>query len=307
MRLEWKTDDDAVKTINRMGIEWELATVSISSIDVKTSRHNHARKKAIIETNVDDYADAMDRGDVFPRIVLARVDGGKQWIVAGGNHRIAAAIKAGATEVDAYTIECDKSLFSILCPALNLYVGQREDRSVRIAQAADAVARLGVTQKQAAEDYRVPVSSVNHAVTEAKVVISAAKLGIKADDLPSSFLRAISPVEGDSVLLPLAVELAKTKLNCEEIRSAVSQARKMPTEADRVCVLKEKIQAAKKITLSGRIQTQPTRARIMRCVTILEKAISDGVTFTQLQITKSEAIEIINKMHSWKARLLDAE
>jgi hypothetical protein len=109
------------------------------------------------------------------------------------------------------------------------------------------------------------------------------------------------------VLLPLAVELAKTKLNCEEIRSAVSQARKMPTEADRVCVLKEKIQAAKKITLSGRIQTQPTRARIMRCVTILEKAISDGVTFTQLQITKSEAIEIINKMHSWKARLLDAE
>lgn len=306
MRLNWKNDDDAISTINRMGIAWSIVTVPISAIDVKTSRHNHARKTAIITTNVDDYADAMDRGDVFPKIVIARVDGAHQWLVAGGNHRLAAAIKNGATEIDAIAVECDKGLFSLLCPALNLYVGQREDRSVRVSQAADAVMRLGITQKQAAEEYRVPAQSVSNAICEARAVVSAARLGIKADGLSPALLRSVAVVESDSVLLPLAIELARTKLGSDEVRSAVSEAKKLPTEADRVAMLKEKIQTAKKITLSGRVQTQATRSRIMRCVTILEKTAVENVALSQLQITMNEAAAIAVKLNAIVQHLKNA-
>lgn len=307
MRLNWKNDDDAINTLNRMGVSWSLKTVAVSEIDVRTSRHNHARKKAIIDGNVDDYADAMDRGDVFPKIVIARVDGGKQWLVAGGNHRLAAAIKLGIPEIDAIVVECDSSMFSLICPALNLYVGQREDRSVRVGQAADAVLRLGITHKQAADEYRVPPASVSHAVNERKIVVAAAKIGIRIDDMTSSALRSIAPLESDAVLLPLAIELAKTKLNTEEVRATVSEARKLPTEADRVAMLREKIQAAKKITISGRIQTQPTRTRIMRCVTTLEKAIMNGTTLSQMQVTEDEAKVISQKLTAMSKYVSDAE
>jgi hypothetical protein len=307
MRLEWETDDNATRTIRRAGLKWVPKTVSVAEIDVKTSRHNHARKQAIIDANVDDYADAMSQGDVFPKIVLAKIDGGSKFIVAGGNHRLAAAIKIGVTEIDVMVVECSSAMFSLLCPALNLYVGQREDRSVRVSQAADAVVRLGISQKQAAQEYKVPVASVSHAVAEARVIVSAARLGIKADTLPTSYLRVIVPVESDATLLPLAIELSKTKLNTEEVRRVVSEARKLPTEADRVAMLKEKIEDAKKITLSGRIPTQPTRSKVMRCVTTLENTIIKGMTLSSLQITRSEALEIARKLEQMATSLLDAK
>ena len=307
MRLEWETDQNAMRTIQRTGLKWSPKTVSVTEIDVKTSRHNHARKQAIIETNVDDYADSMSQGDVFPKIVLARIDGAGKFLVAGGNHRLAAAIKIGATEIDAMVVECDHAMFSLLCPALNLYVGQREDRSVRVLQAADAVARLGISHKQAAKEYKVPVSSVSTAVGEAKVIISAARLGIKADTLPSSYLRVITSVESDATLLPLAIELARTKLNTDEVRAVISEARKLPTEADRVAMLNEKIQDAKRITLSGRIPTQPTRSKVMRCVTTLENTIATGVTLSNLQITPGEAAEIAVKLRKMAAILMVAK
>ena len=147
MRIKWKNDEDAIVTVNRIGLKWSYATVPASNIDEKRSKHNHARKTAIIQQNVEDYADAMERGDVFPMIVVARIDGDKKLVIAGGNHRYQAAVKQGVTEFDAMVVECDAAMFSILCPALNLYVGQREDRNVRVEQAADAAIRLGITAK----------------------------------------------------------------------------------------------------------------------------------------------------------------
>jgi hypothetical protein len=174
-------------------------------------------------------------------------------------------------------------------------------------QAADAVARLGISHKQAAKEYRVPVSSVSIAVGESRVIVSAARLGIKADTLPASYLRVITPVESDATLLPLAIELARTKLNCEEVRAAISEARKLPTEADRVAMLKEKIQDAKRITLSGRIPTQPIRSKVMRCVTTLENTITTKVTLSSLQVTPKEASEIACKLKEMIANLLSAK
>lgn len=303
MRINWKNDDDAIATIRKFGLVPERKVIYSSEIDVKKSRHNHARRTAIIEQNVDDYADAMAAGDVFPEIVVARIDGAKTLVIAGGNHRYAAAIKNDASELDVIFIECDARTFELLCPALNLYVGQREDRATRVQQAADASMRMGITIKQAAEEYRVPLQSVTNAVAIKKVVIEASKMGQRADDLAPGYLRNLAPIMTDATLLPLAIELCRTKINAEDVRVAVKQSRELPTEADRVQSLRKSIADAKRITVSGRIPKQPVRASLMRSVTSIETAIGKGDNLCALQVTKEEAVQITAKLRMFAHKL----
>jgi hypothetical protein len=303
MRIKWKNDDDAIVTVNRMGLKWSHAIVQASNIDEKRSRHNHARKTAVIPQNVDDYADAMDRGDSFPMIVVARIDGDKKLVIAGGNHRYLAAVKNGVTEFDVILVDCDAAMFSILCPALNLYVGQREDRNVRIDQAADAVIRLGVTAKSAADDYRVPSASVSHRVNEKRLAVCAAKLGHRVDHLQSGYLKLLTPIMTDAALLPLAVELCNTKLGVDEVRESLKQARELPLEKDRVAAISQSISDAKKITVSGRVPKQPVRASLMRSVTSIETAISKGENLCALQVTKEEAVQIATKLRMFAQKI----
>jgi hypothetical protein len=304
MRITWKNDDDAIATINRIGLKWSYVTVSSNMIDEKRSKHNHARKTPILPQNVEDYADAMDRGDVFPKIVVARIDGDKRLVIAGGNHRYLAALKNGVTEFDAIVVECDATMFSILCPALNLYVGQREDRNVRVDQAADAVMRLSITCKSAAEDYRVPVNSVNHRVNEKRVAVSAAKLGIRVDHLQSGYLKLLAPIMTDAALLPLAVELCNTKLGVDDVRESLKQARELPTEKDRVAALSQSISDAKRITVSGRVPKQPVRASIMRSITTISSAVGkEEASLCSLQISNLEAAEIARTLRATAHKL----
>lgn len=304
MRIKWKNDEDAIVTVNRIGLKWSYATVPASNIDEKRSKHNHARKTAIIQQNVEDYADAMERGDVFPMIVVARIDGDKKLVIAGGNHRYQAAVKHGVTEFDAMVVECDAAMFSILCPALNLYVGQREDRNVRVEQAADAAIRLGITAKSAAEDYRVPVSSVSHCINEKRVVVAAAKLGIRADHLSGGYLRILAPIITDAALLPLAIDLCNTHIGVEDVRVSLKQARELPLEKDRVAAMSQSISDAKRITVSGRVPKQPVRASIMRSLTTISAAVKkDEASLCSLQISKAEALSIALELRETAMKL----
>lgn len=303
MRINWKNDEDAISTIRKFGLTPERKTIAVSEIDAKKSRHNHARRTAIIDQNVDDYADAMAAGDVFPEIVVARIDGAKTLVIAGGNHRYAAAIKNDATELDAIFIECDARTFELLCPALNLYCGQREDRTTRVQQAADASMRMGISIKQAAEEYRVPLHSVTNAVAVKKVIVEASKMGQRADDLAPCYLRNLAPIMTDATLLPLALELCRTKINAEDVRVAIKKSRELPTEADRIDAFRKSIADAKKITVSGRIPKQPVRASLMRSVTSIETAIGKGETLCALQVTKEEAVQIAAKLRMFAQKI----
>ena len=304
MQITWKNDDDAIVTVNKMGLKWSYDIIRAVNIDEKRSKHNHARKTAIIPDNVDDYADAMDRGDVFPMIVVARIDGDEKLVIAGGNHRYQAAIKNGCTKFKTMVVECDAAMFSILCPALNLYVGQREDRSVRIDQAADAVIRLGITAKSAADDYRVPSDSVLHRIREKKVVIAAAKLGIRVDHLSTGHLKILSPIMTDAAMLPLAIELCNTRLRVEDVRESIKLARELPMEKERVAAMSQSIRDAKIITVSGRATAQPVRANVMRSLTIIKNNImKDGASLCSLQLTTDEVATVKSQLRAIIERL----
>lgn len=292
MQLIWKTDNDAVACITRLGLAWEMASIPAKAIDVPSSRRNHARSVPIISGNVDDYADAMAAGDVFPTIVAARIGTNKDYVIAGGNHRLAAALRLGVTEFNAIVVTCQEREFFLLCPALNMYVGQREDRGQRARHAAHAVERLGISVKQAAEDYKVPASSVSNYVTDMRIVVAATRSGLRVDHLPPAALRQLGPYLNDAVLLPLGVELVRTRISPDEVRAILKSVRGLPNEIARVQSLKQHIESAKQITVGGRVTKQPIRSAINRSVTILTHHITEKVTPCAIQMTEQETAKL---------------
>lgn len=295
MRVNWKMDEDAVKTIDRLGLTWEQTQVPAQAIDVMKSRLNHARVTAIIEQNVEDYREAMERGDIFPMIVAVRKGNGK-YVIAGGNHRHAAALEIGVTEFECIVSECGDREFELLCPALNMYVGQREDRTVRTRQAAEAVLRLGISITQAANDYQVTVKNMSNVVYELRAAIEVRKQGHNPGQMSAGHLRAIYPIIGDAVLFPLMCELSKTKIGKEEIREAIKEMKALPNEAARISAMTNRIRQARQITVGGRIIKTPTRNTINRSVSSLVANIKEGATECALQMTRDELRTVHQKL-----------
>ena len=83
----WKIDEAAEAELNGMGIKWRQVLIEHEHISVKDSRHNGARRHRLDESVVADYRECMERGDVFPMIVVCKIDGAKRYVIAGGKHR----------------------------------------------------------------------------------------------------------------------------------------------------------------------------------------------------------------------------
>lgn len=91
--------------LDSKGVKWEFhPTLDVDQFDADKSLHNQARFEPIDEKRVESYVEAMRRGDKFPP-VLAHGRMGKL-ILAGGNHRLQAAIRA-RKPLDTYVISGD--------------------------------------------------------------------------------------------------------------------------------------------------------------------------------------------------------
>lgn len=79
--------------LDKKGVSWQFHPgVDPDQFDSNKSLNNQARFQAIDEKRVDQYAEAMKRGDEFPP-VIAHGHMGKL-VIADGNHRMQSAIKA---------------------------------------------------------------------------------------------------------------------------------------------------------------------------------------------------------------------
>ena len=90
------------KLLTEAGVEWRRQPVSVESINRELSLDNQVRKEALNSAVIDDYAAAMERGDIFPPVIVAERDG-QRWLL-GGNHRWSAALQADIETLDAYLV-----------------------------------------------------------------------------------------------------------------------------------------------------------------------------------------------------------
>lgn len=89
---------------------WEFVPeLELDTLDVAASLANQARLESLNEEAVERYQADMERGDIFPPILVHRrkTKRGEKLVILGGNHRTAAARKAKRKHLSAYVIEAD--------------------------------------------------------------------------------------------------------------------------------------------------------------------------------------------------------
>jgi hypothetical protein len=89
---------------------WEfIPELDLDRLDVAAGLANQARLESLNEEAVERYQADMERGDIFPPILVHRrkTKRGEKLVTLGGNHRTAAARKAKRRRLSAYVIEAD--------------------------------------------------------------------------------------------------------------------------------------------------------------------------------------------------------
>ena len=303
--IEWAEDVNAVRILEKNNLKHEMAVIPASMIDVDRSRHNHARARSLLDEVAEDYLDSMKSGDIFPAIVVAKINGVGKYVIAGGNHRHEAGFRLGLTHFTVHVInDCSEAEFNFLGSELNSYVGQREDQKSRVATAAALVLAEKMSAKDAAKMFRVSSAFVNTKVREEKVHDSAKKIGQSTKDFKCEVLACLSQLTSDAVLFPAAIKLAKTGCPGRDFRQVMKDVWAKGTEQEREKVIVSAIESRRKVSAAGRIANLPQRAKLLSSVTAMESLTKEGATLERLQITKDELGEIIVRLNGIRDRLI---
>jgi len=287
MLIKWVDDDAAKVVLANMGIHCEERTIPAKDINRKLSAQNRARKISLDETRIDGIKSAAKKGVPIPKIVV-RVTDEEGFVVAGGNHRLAAM--NGEPSLPVHVIDCTDSEFEIAVRVLNTVVGEGMTKAERIESAADAVSRLGLTQKQAAELYGVSRGEMQNFAEQAKAEALLATLNMKgASRLTKTHVKVLGDLSGNTNILRAAAQATIAgKLTTEELADLAKVARKQNTEAAQVRVFEERADVAEK---SETVVPRKLKKRFLSSLSQL-RAFSGSKTWSSLEIKKDE-IELL--------------
>jgi ParB-like chromosome segregation protein Spo0J len=164
----WMREPQAEAYLTEINVAWSyVRRVPVGLIDVGRSLRNNARiGLAVDQDYVTQYADAMRRGDTIPTMV-AFMERDGTYTLAGGNHRLPAAISAGRTHVDLYVVHCNDQAVRDMIPAnLNRWHGRAVAASERVEQALAWQQKYGRTTRQASLFFGIPEKTIQHALRE---------------------------------------------------------------------------------------------------------------------------------------------
>lgn len=224
----------------------------LASIDVAKSLANQARiDEPLIEDVVDQYTAAYRRGDRFPPLLARRSSKRATKVtLLGGNHRNAAASKAGRKKHPAYIVECEPETAIALTYEDNSRHGFPPSRTERLAQAVHLI-DSGWTQEAAAAAVGVASSEVSNA----RSVITATRRAreLKVADfpkLPSTTKTHLSRLQSDPVFAAasqLAVDgrltAPETKELCDRVKRAGSDEKALAVIGLEIEARRDEIQA----------------------------------------------------------------
>lgn len=224
----------------------------MASIDRVASLANQARLEPLNAEVVERYAADMERGDLFPPIVVRRVASrrAERLVVLGGNHRTAAAGQAGVKTLPAYVVECESEMALRLTYEDNRRHGLPPSEEERLFQAVHLV-NGGFTHVDAARTCGLPLHKLRMAITVAAADRRAAALGVVGWDRLSAAARArVGPLQADAVFVAVARLAVDANLGTPAISALLVKVRNTRSEADALEVV-----AAEAEALSGRIHS----------------------------------------------------
>jgi hypothetical protein len=209
--------------LDSKGVKWTFAgLIEPSSFDADKSLTNQARFVPVDDKRVDEYADAMRRGDVFPPVVAHGRSG--RYIIVDGNHRLQAAIKAHKP-LGTYLVTADAATLVLLSYEANTRHGLPTSEDERIAQALYLVDN-GSSNRIAAATLNLPLRLVDKAVNTRSygqrfVELNVPRLTI--EKLSEPVKRRLAMVNTDEGLLALLDVVVGAKLSSSEVADVVTQ------------------------------------------------------------------------------------
>jgi ParB-like chromosome segregation protein Spo0J len=294
-KMQWKTDDVAMEICSSIDSKARLTEVRVGQIDKSASRHNGARREPYHADLVAEYAAAMRRGDMFPCIVLAQIDNATKLVVAGGNHRFAAAQSLGCESVQAIVLKCTQAEFRLLSKRLNTTNGLRETTEDRAEGAADLVIHANFKQADAAAAMGVAKATVQAVLTKRKIEELAADCN-RDITITSGLAGEFGGLVADQDITSELLDYIACKPSVTEARLVGKDVRAATSAAGRKEVLRlaaEVLAAQKRKPKQPRLQT---RANVTRGVRTLENNIIGARTLCRLQMSQAEALEMATKL-----------
>ncbi len=304
------------QALARQGVTFTYhESISLEDIDLGKGLRNQARLITPIDSElVEQYAAAMKDGSQFPPVVLWRHGRGR-WVPVDGNNRLAAMVKAEKNQTDAYVIECgDPMIVDRVTWTFNNHVnGKRLSREECIEHAVSFVLKYGATNKQAAQEWGVPLWQVQRSVK-----ISQVRSRLQAQDvkltkaLTDEHIHRLGPLEsvGEDVLATAAGVVAVSGVSPEECEALVKDVKAAKTHEAKAKVVEDfansdLVKQKRAETKSGRVlppRPQP-RMLLQRLVRqgnkLYEDYGKDGLTppKTEYKQARGEAADFVQRLN----------
>lgn len=231
---------------DRYHVGWSyLSQLNTALFDIDRSLQNQARFEALDEDTVEQYREAVERGDPFPAVIAYRPRKNGKLLIIDGNHRLAAHDRAGAT-IDVYEVAqgTRPQTVALMTFAFNTRHGRPTSEEERTSQALYLI-NSGASLGAAASAVNIPERVLKRAVAKANADKRAAEVMGDLREwnaLPQSSkarLLNITTDEGfkDAVHLTYAA-----RLGSEEVFELVSELNASKSAAKQRAIAKNKTQ-----------------------------------------------------------------
>jgi hypothetical protein len=308
MTQQWTQDTYAESKLKEFGATYTVKDIPVSSINWKESSKNHARAdKPITDELVEDYALAMESGDIFPMIVVMLIPGSKEYIVLSGNHRFKAADLKGEKTIKAYVISSDEaSALDVLPRIFNRGHGLRQTKDEAIRNAIWTINAHSMTIQRAAELFGLKPDAI---AKQIKIEHTRAILesgGVKAHRIPNTAIHRLSAVALDNVMIALGRIVSDAGLSVEQTNDMVLDVRKVEnkSEPQQMAAVAEwenrfltrRISQSSVEDVAEEIEVKKTRSVRVKFITILttmERMVAGKKRLSNLGIESKDEKQII--------------
>lgn len=290
---EWRSDPDAETILRDIAkLPYVIEVISLDSIDWSESANNCARLTDPLNSEkIEDYASGMNRGDVFPRIVVERHKKKNKYVILGGNQRTAAlkTIDASAL-IECYVVDpLTSDERELVIRSLNSRHGWGSTKDERLEHAVFLVRKYAMHVDTVARAMVVSSHAINHRIRAEDERTRLAQSGIESAFLPLRTLSALASVADESMrdaLAKASIEVKATGEKTAELAAVVSKARSKAAASSAIAEFKKAANVAREIKkpAGGKLK-KPRREKLLSSLTSLADFLergNDGHSFSTL-------------------------
>lgn len=280
-----KAPDLVTDVLDSYNFDYKLVELDISLIDRKQSELNQARiSKPIDADQVVLYAEAMERGDKFPPIVVYKH--GSSYITMDGNHRVAAADIASKpgeqvtllayvvndpapAQVQAFTYEA------------NTKHGLPTSLQDRLRQAIHLIKRGSHKAVDASRQLGIPLNTLRSALDQYEADQRFDTLGVrKLLTLSPTTKRRLDSIHSDPVLVAAGNLVLDAGLGGDDLARLVRETNALRSEREQMAYIAREREARAgliKATAGGRMPIKQSLVTLARMTSTLNRMDVDAV------------------------------